>query len=61
VQAGRIFSGCGFLDPDKPIRKFARTGLHDPLRKEPTKIKVDNVNLTYGGLIPRIQKSRGGG
>jgi excinuclease UvrABC ATPase subunit len=54
---GRIFSGCGFFDPDKPIRKFTKKELHDLLHKEPTKIKVDNVNLTYEGLIPKIQKS----
>ncbi|EYF08235.1 ATP-binding cassette domain-containing protein [Chondromyces apiculatus] len=54
---GRIFSGCGFFDPDKPIRKFTKKELHDLLHKEPTKIKVDNINLTYEGLIPRIQKS----
>jgi excinuclease UvrABC ATPase subunit len=54
---GRIFSGCGFFDPDKPIRKFTKKELHDLLYKGPTKIKVDNINLTYEGLIPRIQKS----
>jgi excinuclease UvrABC ATPase subunit len=54
---GRIFSGCGFLDPDKPIRKYTKAELHDLLYKEPTRIKVDNINLTYEGLIPRIQKS----
>ncbi|MCX4391068.1 excinuclease ABC subunit UvrA [Micromonospora peucetia] len=54
---GRIFSGCGFFDADKPIRDFTKKELHDLLHKEPTKIKVDNVNLTYEGLIPRIQKS----
>ncbi len=54
---GRIFSGCGFFDPDKPIRDFTKTELHDLLHKEPTKIKVDGINLTYEGLIPRIQKS----
>jgi len=54
---GRIFLGCGFFDPDKPIRKFTKTELHDLLYKEPTKIKVDGVNLTYEGLIPKIQKS----
>src|SRR6266496_4016148 len=54
---GRIFSGCGFLDPDKPIRKYTKTELNDLLHKEPTKIKIDNINLTYEGLIPRIQKS----
>ena len=54
---GRIFSGCGFFDPDKPIRKFTKRELHDLLYKEPTKIKVDGINLTYEGLIPKIQKS----
>src|SRR5262249_7142690 len=54
---GRIFTGCGFFDPDKPIRDFTRKELHDLLHKEPTKIKVDGINLTYEGLIPRIQKS----
>ncbi|MDC3953899.1 excinuclease ABC subunit UvrA [Polyangium jinanense] len=54
---GRIFRGCGFFDPDKPIRKFTKKELHDLLHKEPTKIKVDGINLTYAGLIPTIQKS----
>ncbi|MGA7172134.1 MAG: excinuclease ABC subunit UvrA [Candidatus Dormiibacterota bacterium] len=54
---GRIFSGSGFHDPDKPIRNYNKTELHDLLHKEATKIKVDNINLTYEGLIPRIQKS----
>jgi excinuclease UvrABC ATPase subunit len=54
---GRIFSGCGFFDPEKPIRKFTKKERNDLLHKEPTKIKVDNINLTYEGLIPRIQKS----
>src|SRR5450830_1340231 len=54
---GRIFGGCGFFDPDKPIRTFTKRELHDLLHKEPTKIKVDGINLTYEGLIPKIQKS----
>jgi excinuclease ABC A subunit len=54
---GRIFLGCGFFDPDKPIKKYTLKELNDLLHKEPTKIKVDGVNLTYEGLIPRIQKS----
>jgi excinuclease UvrABC ATPase subunit len=54
---GRIFSGCGFFDPDKPIRKFTKKELNDLLHKEPTKIKVEGINLTYEGLIPKIQKS----
>jgi excinuclease UvrABC ATPase subunit len=54
---GRIFRGCGFFDPDKPIRKYTKKELQDLLHKEPTKIKVDGINLTYSGLIPAIQKS----
>jgi excinuclease UvrABC ATPase subunit len=54
---GRIFRGCGFFDPDKPIRRYTKKEVHDLLYKEPTKIKVDGINLTYEGLIPRIQKS----
>jgi excinuclease UvrABC ATPase subunit len=54
---GRIYTGTGFLDPDKPIAKFSKRELHDLLYKEPTKIKVDGINITYEGLIPKIQKS----
>ncbi|MDQ0756417.1 excinuclease ABC subunit UvrA [Arthrobacter sp. B3I4] len=54
---GRIFSGSGFFDMDKPISKFTKKQLHDLLYKEPTKIKVEGINLTYEGLIPKIQKS----
>src|SRR6476620_8179828 len=54
---GRIFRGCGFFDPDKPIAKFTKKQLHDLLYKEPTRIKVDGINMTYEGLIPKIQKS----
>ena len=53
---GRIFSGAGF-DMDKPIAKFTKKEMHDLLYKEPTKIKVEGINLTYEGLIPKIQKS----
>lgn len=54
---GRIFRGCGFFDPDKPIRKYTKKELHDLLYKEPTRVKVEGINLTYEGLIPKIQKS----
>jgi excinuclease UvrABC ATPase subunit len=54
---GRILRGSGFHDPDKPIRKYTRKELDDLLHKDPTRIKVDGINLTYEGLIPRIQKS----
>jgi excinuclease UvrABC ATPase subunit len=54
---GRIYRGCGYFDPDKPIAKFTKRELHDLLYKEATRIKVENVNVTYEGLIPRLQKS----
>jgi excinuclease UvrABC ATPase subunit len=53
---GRIFSGAGFI-MDKPIAKYTKKEMHDLLYKEPTKIKVEGINLTYEGLIPKIQKS----
>jgi excinuclease UvrABC ATPase subunit len=54
---GRIFSGCGYFDMDKPVGKFNKRELHDLLYREPTKIKVEGINLTYEGVIPKIQKS----
>jgi excinuclease UvrABC ATPase subunit len=54
---GRIFRGCGFFDPDKPIAKYTKRERRDLLYKEPTKVKVEGINLTYEGVIPRIQKS----
>src|SRR4051812_1544618 len=53
---GRLFAGIG-LDLDKPIGRYTKKELDDLLYKEPTKIKVEGVNLTYEGVIPRIQKS----
>ncbi len=54
---GRIFRGCGWFDPDKPIRDYTTEELDALLHKEATKIKIDGINLTYLGLIPQIQKS----
>jgi len=54
---GRIYGGSGFLDPDKPIRRFTKRERDALLYKEATRIKVDGINVTYEGLIPRIQKS----
>ncbi|MGO4691704.1 ATP-binding cassette domain-containing protein [Glaciibacter sp. 2TAF33] len=53
----RIFSESGFLDPNKPIRDYSDTELHDFLHKAPTKVKLQGINMTYEGLIPKIQKS----
>ncbi|GAA3392941.1 excinuclease ABC subunit UvrA [Streptomyces roseoviridis] len=54
---GRIFAGSGFFDMDKPIRRYTKRELNDLLHREPTKIKVEGINLTYEGLIPKLQKS----
>ncbi len=54
---GRIYRQCGYFDPDKPIAKYTKKELQDLLHREPTKIKVEGINLTYSGLIPQIRKS----
>ena len=54
---GRIMRGVGYFDVDKPIRKFTKKELHDLLYKEPTRVKISGVNITYAGLVPQIQKS----
>jgi excinuclease UvrABC ATPase subunit len=60
-QAGgwnyRLYSASGFFDPDKPIRDYTKTELHDFLHREPTRMKIAGINMTYEGLISRIQKS----
>jgi excinuclease UvrABC ATPase subunit len=52
-----IFMKSGFLDPNKPIRSYTRKELHDFLYREPVKVKINGVNLTYEGLVPKVQKS----
>ncbi|WP_454300429.1 ATP-binding cassette domain-containing protein [Salana multivorans] len=54
---GRIYRDCGFFDPDKPIRDFTPKELDALLYKEATRIKVEGINVTYEGLVPRIRKS----
>ncbi|HEX5087193.1 MAG TPA: excinuclease ABC subunit UvrA [Nocardioides sp.] len=53
---GRIFSGAGF-DMDKPVGKYTQKELKKLLYGEPEKIKVDGVNLTYEGVLTKVQKS----
>ncbi|MBA2813600.1 excinuclease ABC subunit UvrA [Streptomyces sp. KM273126] len=53
----RVYAESGLLDPHKPIREFTKKEMQDFLHHEPTKVKVEGVNLTYEGLIPKIQKS----
>src|SRR5438128_175732 len=52
-----IFTESGFLDPNKPIRKYTKKELHDFLYREPVKVKINGVNLTYEGLVSKVQKS----
>ena len=54
---GGLYAGSGFVDPDKPIRDYSKQERHDLLHREPVRVKVRGVNMTYEGLIPRIQKS----
>jgi excinuclease UvrABC ATPase subunit len=53
----RIFTGSGFVDPDLPIRDYTPQQRHDFLYREPTKVRIDNINMTYEGLVPKLQKS----
>jgi excinuclease UvrABC ATPase subunit len=53
----KIIAGSGFIDPDKAIRDYTPQELDDFLRREPTKVKVGDMNMTYEGLLPRVQKS----
>lgn len=53
----QTFTQSGFIDPAKPIRKYTKRELHDFLYRDPVKIKVNGINLTYEGLIPKLQKS----
>ena len=53
----RLYGESGFVDPDKPIRKYTKRELHDFLHHEPVRMKIAGINMTYEGLVPRIQKS----
>jgi excinuclease UvrABC ATPase subunit len=53
----RLYSESGLYDADKPIREYTKKELHDFLHREPTRMKIAGINMTYEGLIPRIQKS----
>lgn len=53
----RLYTESGLFDPDKPIRRFTEQELHDFLHREPTRMKIAGINMTYEGLVPRIQKS----
>ena len=53
----RYYSESGFFDPDKPIRKYTKKELHDLLYREPGKIKISGINVTYQGLVPQVRKS----
>jgi len=54
---GRLYRDSGVLDPDKPIREYTPQERHDLLYREPTRIKSENINRTYEGLVPKIRKT----
>ncbi len=60
-QAGgwnfRLYRSSGFFDPDRPVRRFTKKEQHDFLHRQPTRMKIEGINMTYEGLIPRIQRS----
>ncbi|MEU5440369.1 excinuclease ABC subunit UvrA [Streptomyces griseofuscus] len=53
----RLYAESGLMDPDKPIRSYTKRELADFLHREPTRMKIAGINMTYEGLIPRIQRS----
>jgi excinuclease UvrABC ATPase subunit len=53
----RLYGASGFVDPDKPIRSYTKQEMHDFLHHEPVRMKIAGINMTYEGLIPRIQRS----
>ena len=55
--ATRMYSESGFFDADKPIGTYTKAELNDFLYKEPVKVRINGINLTYEGLVPKIQKS----
>jgi excinuclease UvrABC ATPase subunit len=54
---GRIFKGSGYFDPDKPIARYTKKEMHDLLCRDASRIKVEGINVTYEGLVPKLQKS----
>ena len=54
---GRIYSGSGYFDMDKPVGEYSEKEMNTLLRLEATKVKADGINVTFEGLIPKIQKS----
>ncbi|MCW8096153.1 excinuclease ABC subunit UvrA [Streptomyces tauricus] len=53
----QVYAQSGLVDPDKPIREYTKKQLQDFLYGEPMKVKVNGVNLTYEGVIPKLQKT----
>ncbi|CAG7630670.1 ATP-binding cassette domain-containing protein [Actinacidiphila bryophytorum] len=53
----RLYAESGFYDADKPIAKFTKRELHDFLHREPTRMKIAGINMTYEGLVVRVQRS----
>jgi excinuclease UvrABC ATPase subunit len=53
----RLYTSSGFFDPGKPIRDYTDKERHDLFLREPVRMKIEGINMTYEGLVPRIQSS----
>jgi excinuclease UvrABC ATPase subunit len=53
----RLYASSGFVDPSKPIRDYTERERHDFLYRDPIRMKIEGINMTYEGLVPRIQAS----
>jgi excinuclease ABC A subunit len=53
----RLYASSGFVDPNKPIRDYTDRERHDFLYHEPVRMKIEGINMTYEGLVPRIKQS----
>ncbi len=53
----RLYASSGFVDPAKPIADYTEQERHDLLYHEPVRMKIEGINMTYEGLVPRIQQS----
>ncbi|MBS1678449.1 MAG: excinuclease ABC subunit UvrA [Actinobacteria bacterium] len=53
----RLYTESGLVDPDKPLGKLTKKERKAFLHQEPTRMKIAGINMTYEGLIPRIERS----
>jgi len=53
----RLYAESGFVDPAVPIRGYTPQQRDDFLFKEPTRMKIAGINMTYEGLVLRVRQS----